>query len=70
MNNGPSAIVGLWLGHIPWVHIHAKVEEHLLNTQVLVVTQVFSKGGYYIKAVNHLGEKNLSKCLDQMYTLH
>ena len=44
-NNGYTATVWFWHGHITWVHIHTMFEEDLLNIyQHLLAKQVLNKG--------------------------
>ena len=51
----------LYLGHITWLHVHAKLED-LLNTSAVSSTSL-NKGGYYIKSIIHLGQNKTVKLL-------
>ena len=54
-NNGHSANVRLWLEPITSLHIDLH--------QQLLAKHVLSKGGCYIKTINHISEKNYPNTL-------
>ena len=44
LNGKKNNEVTLWLRHITWVHIHAKFED-LMNTSAVIINTNFEQGG-------------------------
>ena len=42
-NNGQSAIVRPWFGHMTWAHIHGKFKEDSLNTSAVISNRIFQQ---------------------------
>ena len=68
--NGHSPKLSIWLGHITWVHIHAKFEEVHLYTSVVISTSFEQRKMLFSKLSTTCAKAKFSKYFGHNYTLY